>query len=101
MTKAQIEELTLARMEDRLARRGPQDLDLEEAEVNHLIRMIGLQKEKVATAGTLGTLDTGLQRRKGKGAARHPDRGRHRQQSPQPTDMAASLWGRRQAPSAA
>ena len=59
MSKAQIEELTLARMEDRLARRGPQDLDLEEAEVNHLMRMIGLQKEKAATAGTLGALDTG------------------------------------------
>ena len=53
MSKAQIEELTLARMEDRLARRGPQDLDLDEAEVNHLMRMIGLQKEKTATAGTL------------------------------------------------
>ncbi len=59
MSKAQIEELTLARMEDRLARRGSQDLDLEEAEVNHLMRMIGLQKEKAATAGTLGALDTG------------------------------------------
>ena len=53
MSKAAIEALTLARMEDRLARRGPQDLDLEEAEVNHLMRMIGLQKEKTATAGTL------------------------------------------------
>ncbi|MGK5049603.1 tape measure protein [Janthinobacterium sp. GB4P2] len=59
MSKAQIEALTLARMEDRLARRGPQDLDLDEAEVNHLIRMIGLQKEKAATATTLGVLDTG------------------------------------------
>ncbi len=59
MSKAQIEALTLARMEDRLARRGPQDLDLDEAEVNHLMRMIGLQKEKAATAGTLGELDTG------------------------------------------
>ncbi|QYG07173.1 tape measure protein [Janthinobacterium sp. PAMC25594] len=59
MSKAQIEALTLARMEDRLARRGPQDLDLDEAEVNHLMRMIGLQKEKAATAGTLGALDTG------------------------------------------
>ena len=59
LTKAQIEELTLARMEDRLARRGPQDLDLDEAEVNHLTRMIGLQKEKAATAATLGALDAG------------------------------------------
>ena len=59
MSKAAIEALTLARMEDRLARRGPQDLDLEEAEVNHLIRMIGLQKEKTATADTLAVLDTG------------------------------------------
>ncbi|MBW3496981.1 tape measure protein [Janthinobacterium sp. NKUCC08_JDC] len=59
MSKAQIEALTLARMEDRLARRGPQDLDLDEAEVNHLMRMIGLQKEKAATANTLGALDTG------------------------------------------
>ncbi len=46
-------------MEDRLARRGPQDLDLDEAEVNHLTRMIGLQKEKAATAATLGSLDAG------------------------------------------
>ncbi|WP_257572561.1 tape measure protein [Janthinobacterium sp. UMAB-56] len=59
LTKAQIEALTLARMEDRLARRGPQDLDLDEAEVNHLTRMIGLQKEKAATAATLGALDAG------------------------------------------
>ncbi len=59
LTKAQIEALTLSRMEDRLARRGPQDLDLDEAEVNHLMRMIGLQKEKAATAVTLGALDTG------------------------------------------
>ena len=59
LTKAQIEALTLARMEDRLARRGPQDLDLDEAEVNHLTRMIGLQKEKTATAATLGALDAG------------------------------------------
>ncbi|SIR85900.1 tape measure domain-containing protein, partial [Janthinobacterium sp. TND4EL3] len=59
LTKAQIEALTLARMEERLARRGPQDLDLDEAEVNHLIRMIGLQKEKAATATTLGALDAG------------------------------------------
>ena len=59
MSKSAIEALTLARMEDRLARRGPQDLDLDEAEVNHLIRMIGLQKEKSATTTTLGVLDTG------------------------------------------
>ena len=59
LTKAQIEALTLARMEDRLARRGPQDLDLDEAEVNHLTRMIGLQKENTATAATLGALDAG------------------------------------------
>ena len=59
LTKEQIEALTLARMEDRLARRGPQDLDLDEAEVNHLTRMIGLQKEKAATAATLGALDAG------------------------------------------
>lgn len=59
MSKSAIEALTLARMEDRLARRGPQDLDLDEAEVNHLMRMIGLQKEKAATATTLGVLDTG------------------------------------------
>ena len=59
MSKSAIEALTLARMEDRLARRGPQDLDLDEAEVNHLMRMIGLQKEKSATTTTLGVLDTG------------------------------------------
>ncbi|MEG1328556.1 MAG: hypothetical protein RSD99_26880, partial [Janthinobacterium sp.] len=59
MSKSAIEALTLARMEDRLARRGPQDLDLDEAEVNHLTRMIGLQKEKAATAATLGALDAG------------------------------------------
>ena len=59
LSKSAIEALTLARMEDRLARRGPQDLDLDEAEVNHLMRMIGLQKEKAATTTTLGVLDTG------------------------------------------
>ncbi|MBG6222805.1 tape measure domain-containing protein [Janthinobacterium sp. CAN_S1] len=59
LTKAQIEALTLARLEDRLARRGPQDLDLDEAEVNHLMRMIGLQKEKATTAATLGALNAG------------------------------------------
>jgi hypothetical protein len=59
MSKSAVEALTLARMEDRLARRGPQDLNLDEAEVNHLMRMIGLQKEKAATAITLDVLDTG------------------------------------------
>lgn len=58
MSQEAIEALTLARMEDRLARRGPQDLDLDEAEVAHLTRMIALQKEKTETAGTLGVLDT-------------------------------------------
>ena len=59
LSKSAIEALTLARMQDRLARRGPQDLDLDEAEVKHLERMIALQKEKAATTTTLGGLDTG------------------------------------------
>ncbi|MYM37265.1 hypothetical protein GTP38_23340 [Duganella sp. FT94W] len=57
LSKGAIEALTLARLEDRLARRGPQDLDLDEAEVNHLMRLIALQKEKAQGAVAFDQLE--------------------------------------------
>mgnify|MGYP000371183362 CR=1 FL=1 len=57
MTKLQIEQLTLARLEDRLARRA--SLELDEKEVAHLERMIAAKKPNVAALGKLDKLEQG------------------------------------------
>lgn len=56
-TKAQVEELTVARLEDRLAQRGA--LELSEKEVAQLERMIEVKRRNVASLKQLDALDTG------------------------------------------
>lgn len=57
MTKLQIEQLTLARLEDRLARRA--ELELDAQEVAQLERMIAAKRRNVAAVGRLDTLEQG------------------------------------------
>lgn len=57
MTKSQIEALTLARMEERLAQRGA--LELDEKEVAQLERMIDAKRRSVAAVGKLDALNEG------------------------------------------
>jgi len=57
MTKLQIEQLSLARDEDRLARRA--SLDLDEKEVAQLERMIAAKRRNVTAVGKLDVLERG------------------------------------------
>ena len=57
MTKLQIEQLSLARDEDRLARRA--SLDLDEKEVAHLERMIAAKRRNMTAVGKVDALEQG------------------------------------------